>query len=90
MNCLKNQVQPHLKLNGIICFMHNKTPEYLESLPDEEKLKMTAQAIEEKQDYRIKYLQEKKRIRERKMQQMQERKEKRKRANFGAKEGRRT
>ena len=36
-------------LSGIICFMNNKTPEYLESLPDEEKLKMIAQAIEKKQ-----------------------------------------
>ena len=50
--------------SGIICFMNNKTPEYLESLLDEEKSKMVAGAIEEKQDYRVKYLQEKKRIRE--------------------------
>ena len=62
--------------------MNNKTSEYLESLPDEEKLKMIAQAIEEKQDYRVKYLKEKQRIGERKMQQMQERKEKKKRAKF--------
>ena len=59
-------------LHGIICFMNDKTPEYLKNLSEDEKSK----------EDRVKYLQEKKRITDRKMQQMQEKKRKKEKSQI--------
>ena len=62
--------------SGIVCFINNKIPKYLESLSEEEKHAIIERAIQEVPEKR-KELQRKKRIiHERKLEQMKEKREK--------------
>ena len=63
-----------IALSGMVCFINNKTPEYMESLSDEEKHKMIERTLLEKKDYIKKYQEMKGKVRQRKIDIMEERK----------------
>ena len=63
-------------VSGIVCFINNKTPEYLETITQEEKHKMIKCAIEEAPKRKALYQEKKKLIRQKKLQQMKEKREK--------------
>ena len=58
----KSPATSTIAASGIVCFINNKIPEYLESLSEQEKNKIIAQAIEEIPERRKEY-QKKKKIR---------------------------
>ena len=65
-----------VSVSGLICFMNNKTPQCMESLPDKEKSAMITRALAEKASYRLTYKERKRMINEKKVQQMNEKRKK--------------
>ena len=63
-------------VSGIVCFINNKTPEYLETITQEEKHNMIKHAIEQAPKRKALYREKKKLIRQKKLQQMKEKREK--------------
>ena len=48
-----------IAVSGIVCFINNKTPEYLENISEEEKHKMITRAIQEAPRRRVEYREKK-------------------------------
>ena len=65
--------------SGIVCFINNKIPEYLENLSEEEKHAIIQHAIQEVPNKRKELERKKKFIHERKLERMKEKREKRER-----------
>ena len=63
--------------SGIVCFINNKIPEYLETLSEEEKHEIIARAIQEVPERKKELQRKKKIIHEKKLEQMKEKREKR-------------
>ena len=63
--------------SGIVCFINNKIPEYLETLSEEEKHEIIAHAIQEVPERKKELQRKKKIIHEKKLEQMKEKREKR-------------
>ena len=63
-----------IALSGMVCFINNKTPEYMESLSDEEKHKVIERTLLEKKDYIKKYQEMKGKVRQRRIDIIEERK----------------
>ena len=63
--------------SGIVCFINNKVPEYLETLSEEEKHEIIAHTIQEVPERRKEFQRQKKIIHEKKLKQMKEKQEKR-------------
>ena len=63
-------------LSGIVCFLNNKTPEYLENPPADEKSKMIERAIQEKSSLCAEYKNRRRMKVEKRLEQMREKKEK--------------
>ena len=57
----------------MFCFINNKTPQYLDSLSEEERHKLIEKAVKEKAAYVKKYQQMKQKIRQRRIEIMEER-----------------
>ena len=66
----------NIALSGMVCFINNKTPQYLESLSEEERHKLIERAVKEKAVYIKKYQQMKQKIRQRRIEIMEERRKK--------------
>ena len=66
----------NVALSGMVCFISNKTPQYLESLSEEERCKLIESAVKEKAVYIKKYQQMKQKIRQRGIEIMEERRKK--------------
>ena len=66
----------NVALSGMVCFINNKTPQYLESLSEEERHKLIERAVKEKAAYINKYQQMKQKIRQRRTEIMEERRKK--------------
>ena len=60
----------------MVCFINNKTPQYLDSLSEEERHKLIEGAVKEKVAYVKKYQQMKQKIRQRRIEIMEERRKK--------------
>ena len=58
--------------SGIICFINNKTPEYLDIITPEEKHNMIARVIQEVKKRKDAYKEKKAKIKEERMRQMKE------------------
>ena len=65
-----------IALSGVVCYLNNKTPEFIDNLPAEEKKKMISQAMKEKPERIAMYREHKKNIKESKMKIFAERKRK--------------
>ena len=65
-----------IALSGVVCYLNNKTPEFIDSLPAEEKKKMISRAMKEKPERIAMYREQKKNIEENKMKILEERKRK--------------
>ena len=61
----------NVALSGMVCFINNKTPQYLESLSEEERHKLIERAVKEKAAYIKKYQQMKQKIRQRRTEIME-------------------
>ena len=59
-------------VSRIVCFINNKTPEYLENISQEEKCKMIMRAIKEASGRKAACRKKKKVIQEKKLMQMRE------------------
>ena len=57
----------NVALSGMVCFINNKTPQYLDSLSKEETHKLIERAVKEKAAYVKKYQQMKQKIRQRRI-----------------------
>ena len=66
----------NVALSGMVCFINNKTPQYLDSLSEEERHKLIERAVKEKAAYVKKYQQMKQKIRQRRIEIMEERRKK--------------
>ena len=68
----KSPTTSTVAVNGIVCFINNKTSEYLESISEEGRYKMIARARQEVPTRRKELQRRKKIIHERKLKQMNE------------------
>ena len=75
----KLQERPQISnvaLSGIVCFINNKTPQYLESLPEEERHKLIERAISQKKVHIKKYKEMKEKIKQQRIELMEKRRQK--------------
>ena len=73
---LQKPVASTVALSGLICFVNNGTPKYLESLSSEKQSTVIDRAMKEKYGYIVKYREMKRSIKEKKIAQMKAKREK--------------
>ena len=66
----------NVTLSRMVCSINNKTPQYLDSLSEEERHKLIERAVKEKAAYVKKYQQMKQKLRQRRIEIMEERRKK--------------